>query len=131
MNSLCSVHGCQRPCCMFPLSVTAVEQMQLATPVTMLPGRPLHASAKSGSSGAACCVQAPPADAAAARSSDAAGTSAPAVGQVSVVYCYRVPTSLRPVMGDVSGAKDELYTEAQVHDALQCYAEHHGLQVRA
>ena len=129
MDSLCNVRRCQRLCCTFPLHVTAFEQMQLVTPGAMLPEPLLHESGKSDSSGEACCVQTAPADAAAARSSGAASTSAPAVGQVSVVYCYRVPTSLRPVMGDVSSAKDELYTEAQVHDALQCYAEHNGLQV--
>ena len=102
---------------MFPLDGTALEQMQLATPGTMLPELMLHDLGESDLSGEAFCVQAPPTDAAAARSNGATTTSAPAVGQVSVVYCYRVPTSLRPLMGDASSAKDELYTEAQVHDA--------------
>ena len=119
----------KRPCCMFPLDGTALEQMQLATPGTMLPELMLHDVGETDLSGKAFCVQAPPADAAAARSNGATSTSAPAIGQVSVVYCYRVPTSLRPLMGDASSAKDELYTEAQVHDALQCYAQHNGLQV--
>ena len=129
MDSLSNVRCFLRPCCTFPLHVTAVEQMQLATPVTILPEPLLHGSGESDPSGGACCAQAAPADAAAARPNGAASTSAPAVGQVSVVYCYRVPTSLRPVMGDVSSAKDDLYTEAQVHDALRCYAEHSGLRV--
>ena len=109
--------------------MTAAEQVQLPPSDHLLPQQLLHESGESDSSDAACYVQAPAADAAAARSNGATSTSAPAVGQVSVVYCYRVPTSLRPVMGDVSSSKDELYTEAQVHDALQCYAEHSGLQV--
>ena len=36
---------------------------------------------------------------------------------------YRVPTSLRPLLGSTTAPKDELYTEEEIFDALQLYAE--------
>ena len=62
-------------------------------------------------------LQAASAGAASERATGETSTSGQATGQVSVVYCYRVPSSLRPVLGDAANAKDDVYTELQIRDA--------------
>ncbi|GAB4820011.1 hypothetical protein N2152v2_007057 [Parachlorella kessleri] len=46
---------------------------------------------------------------------------------LKITYCYRAPTSLRPVFGDAGRDKDRLYSGAEVEEALQQYAQAAGL----
>ncbi|CAK0786334.1 hypothetical protein CVIRNUC_009547 [Coccomyxa viridis] len=81
--------------------------------------------------------QAHTADASPAGASSSASPSAAAVraeaapsssGRISVTFSYRAPSSLRPIFGPSAEAdRDALYSEAQVHQALQNYQKQQQL----
>lgn len=64
-----------------------------------------------------------------ASSSGRGGSAGGGGARVEVSYCYRAPSSLRPVFGE-EGARDKerLYSEAEVAAALSAYAAAQGGQ---
>ncbi|DBB17153.1 TPA: hypothetical protein ACH3X3_014226 [Trebouxia sp. C0006] len=57
------------------------------------------------------------------------GSAAAPQGQVTVSYWYRVPSTLRPLLGSSAAPKDELYSEEQIRSVLDEYAATNSLQI--
>lgn len=62
-------------------------------------------------------------------SSSGNGSAAAPQGQVTVSYWYRVPSTLRPLLGSSAAPKDELYSEEQIRAVLDDYAAANSLQI--
>ncbi|PRW32977.1 Eukaryotic translation initiation factor 2D [Chlorella sorokiniana] len=61
-------------------------------------------------------------------SSGGSGRGSSGSSKVQITYCYRAPSSLRPVFGEAGARdKDRLYSEAEVAEALADYAAAQGL----